>query len=254
MLLTADREIFPDEAAASAVSSPTPPTLSKSSPTIAVLQPKIDRYDASRTISFPVIIAVVLIHAVLIGSLMQMRHHYVRHREARMEVVNLMPPAAPPPADEVPPPPSPPQVVAPQPIVQTPVPPMPQVMTTPDPVPVHSVVAVAPAPSVPSAPVTVAGPSTVQLGDLATRMLSGKPPRYPVESRKLREQGTVVLALTLGLDGRVANVAIAQSSGFSRLDNAARDAVKRWRWEPTIRGGQPVLVKGVVEIPFVLTA
>ncbi|MBJ7378314.1 energy transducer TonB, partial [Sphingobium sp.] len=45
---------------------------------------------------------------------------------------------------------------------------------------------------------------------------------------------------------------VSQSSGFARLDDAARDAVKGWRWKPTIRGGQPVRVRGVVEIPFIL--
>jgi periplasmic protein TonB len=60
------------------------------------------------------------------------------------------------------------------------------------------------------------------------------------------------LAVTLGIDGAVESLTIAQSSGFSRLDAAARDAVRTWRWKPTIRDGQPVKVKGVVEIPFVL--
>ncbi len=89
-------------------------------------------------------------------------------------------------------------------------------------------------------------------GDLSAQMVSGKPPRYPIESRRKREQGTVVLALTLGLDGAVESLTIARSSGFSRLDDAARDAVRKWRWRPMIQQGQPVKVKGVVEIPFVL--
>ncbi|KEQ53939.1 TonB family protein [Sphingobium chlorophenolicum] len=92
----------------------------------------------------------------------------------------------------------------------------------------------------------------MQGGDLGARMIAGKPPRYPIDSRRKREQGTVVLALTLGLDGAVENLAIAQSSGFPRLDHAARDAVRGWRWKPLMRDGQPVRVRGVVEIPFVL--
>jgi protein TonB len=83
-------------------------------------------------------------------------------------------------------------------------------------------------------------------------MIAGKPPRYPVESRRKREQGTVLLALTLAPDGSVDTIAVARSSGFSRLDNAALDAVRRWRWKPMVQQGQPVRVKGVVEIPFVL--
>jgi protein TonB len=83
-------------------------------------------------------------------------------------------------------------------------------------------------------------------------MVAGKPPRYPTESRRKREQGTVVLALVLGLDGAVEQISVSSSSGSDRLDRAALDAVRRWRWEPISRGGQPVKVRGSVEIPFVL--
>ena len=84
------------------------------------------------------------------------------------------------------------------------------------------------------------------------QMIADKPPRYPVESRRKREQGTVVLTLTLGLDGAVENLVVTQSSGFSRLDKAASEAVRGWRWKPVLRSGQPVRVRGVVEIPFIL--
>jgi protein TonB len=83
-------------------------------------------------------------------------------------------------------------------------------------------------------------------------MIAGKPPRYPVDARRKREQGTVILGLVIGLDGRVESVTIAQSSGFPSLDNAARDAARNWRWEPVIRDGQPVRVKGSFDVPFAL--
>src|SRR3546814_12104805 len=83
-------------------------------------------------------------------------------------------------------------------------------------------------------------------------MLSAEPPRYPRESRRHHEEGIVVLALTLDLDGSVAAISVAQSSGFQRLDEAALRAVRKWRWAPTIRSGQAVKVRGLVEIPFVL--
>ncbi|WP_298399843.1 energy transducer TonB [Sphingobium sp.] len=212
-----------------------------------------ERYRARSRPNLPAIIAIVAIHALVIGALIQVRNHVQRMEATKLTVVNLTRPPPPPAAETPPPPPSQPQVVAPPPIVQTPAPPVP-VQTTPDPVPVPSPVPVAvvapspsPAPAAPPAP-----PSIVQGGDLGTQMVAGKPPRYPVESRRKHEQGTVVLTLILGLDGAVETVSVSQSSGSSRLDNAARDAVKGWRWKPTIRGGQPVRVKGVVEIPFVL--
>jgi protein TonB len=110
----------------------------------------------------------------------------------------------------------------------------------------------APAPPEPSPPAPPAPPAVVQAGDLGAQMVSGRPPRYPVDSRRQREQGVVLLALTLGIDGRVSSISIARSSGHARLDNAARDAVRQWRWSPVLRSGVAVIVKGVVEIPFVL--
>ncbi len=209
-----------------------------------------DRFGANRTPNLPVIAVILILHAALIFALVQVRQHVVRAREAKLTVVNLTPPPPPPAAEEPPPPPVKPEVVAPPPIVRTPVPPVQQVATTPDPAPSTP----SPAPvAAPPAPVAVAVPSsTIQAGDIGTQMVSGKPPRYPVESRRKREQGTVVLSITLGLDGGVESITVARSSGFRRLDDAARDAVRGWRWKPTVRDGQAVRVRGVVEIPFVL--
>ena len=132
-------------------------------------------------------------------------------------------------------------------MLQTPRP-APPIVTVAEP-PREPVDVAVPAPPPPSPP---APPSVVKASDLGTRMIAGEPPRYPVECRRRREQGTVVLALTLDLEGVVSAISIARSSGFSRLDDAALRAVRKWRWAPTMRDGQPVMVKGLVEIPFVL--
>lgn len=211
------------------------------------------RYGARSRPNLTAIIAIVAVHALAIGALIQVRQHVQRAEEAKLTVVNLTPPPPPPAAEAPPPPPSKPEVVAPPPIVQTPVPPVHTVQTTPDPSPVPTpapVTVAVPGPPAPAAP--PAPPSIVQGGDLGAQMVAGKPPRYPVESRRKHEQGTVILSLIVGLDGAVESINVAQSSGSSRLDNAARDAVKGWRWRPILRSGQPVRVKGVVEIPFIL--
>lgn len=83
-------------------------------------------------------------------------------------------------------------------------------------------------------------------------MIAAEPPRYPLESRRKREQGVVVLQVTLDTSGAVADISVARSCGYDRLDQAALKAVKRWRWSPTRRGGQDVIVRGLVEIPFEL--
>ncbi|WP_252217111.1 energy transducer TonB, partial [Clostridium sp. CMCC3677] len=72
-------------------------------------------------------------------------------------------------------------------------------------------------------------------GDLSSKMISAKPPSYPLESRRLHEEGTVVLAVLLSAEGQVAGISIAQSSGSDRLDQAALAAVRKWRWAPVFR-------------------
>ncbi|WP_445190632.1 TonB family protein [Sphingobium sp. HWE2-09] len=232
---------------ASAPAAPLPPVATS---------PAASRYGARSRPNLTAVVAILAVHALALGALIQVRHQAQRVEVAKLTVVNLSPPPPPPPpASETPlPPPSAPQVVASPPIVQTPTPPAPVVQTSPDPVPVPTpapTVAVSPGPPAPVAAPT-ATPSLVQNGDLGTQMVAGKPPRYPVESRRKHEQGTVVLTLILAVDGGVESIVVSQSSGSPRLDEAARDAVKGWRWKPTIRGGQPVRVKGVVEIPFIL--
>jgi protein TonB len=71
-------------------------------------------------------------------------------------------------------------------------------------------------------------------------------------SRRAREQGTVVLKVTVGLDGRVAQIDVSRSSGFDRLDRAALGAVRHWRWSVTRQNGAAMMVQGLVSIPFVL--
>lgn len=209
------------------------------------------RYGQSKSPNWVIIALILAVHAVLITAIMHVRHQVQRREELRLSVVNLTPPAPPPPQDAPPPPPSKPQIVAPAPVVRLATR-SPQIATTPiaQPVAVSAPTVIAPAPTVALA--APSPPSTVQGGDLSTQMVSGKPPRYPIESRRKHEQGTVVLALTLGTDGAVEAIAVTRSSGFARLDDAARDAVRKWRWRPLVQQGRAVKVKGVVEIPFVL--
>ncbi|QPI75633.1 energy transducer TonB [Sphingobium fuliginis] len=208
------------------------------------------RYGADRRASLPAIALIIAVHAALIFVIMQARHHGHPRKAERLSVINLTP-QPPPPAEAPPPGPSHPQIMAPPPLIEIPRA-LPQLVA---PAPPDQTLSPAPASfSVPSiASVTTPAPSSfVQDGDLGAKMIAGKPPRYPLESRRKREQGTVLLMLTLALDGSVETVAISRSSGFARLDDAALDAVRRWRWNPVIQGGEPVRVRGVVEIPFLL--
>lgn len=203
------------------------------------------RYGEARRFNVRAIALTVAIHALLIGGLFGLRYQADRKAEPKLISVNLTPPGTPPPpAPAAEPQPHKATIQAPIPLIQTPRP-APPVATTADPVQVTP-----PQPAAPPAP--PAPPSVVQSSDLGARMISGRPPRYPMESRRSGEQGTVVLALTVGTDGGVANIAVQRSSGFPRLDDAARGAVRTWRWAPILRDGVAVMVRGIVEIPFVL--
>ncbi len=58
------------------------------------------------------------------------------------------------------------------------------------------------------------------------------PPVYPKESQRKREHGTVVLLVLVDTLGRPAQVEVERSSGYSRLDAAARDAVEKFLFRP----------------------
>ncbi len=73
-------------------------------------------------------------------------------------------------------------------------------------------------------------------------------PAYPSRARSLGIQGTTLLHVLVSDSGRVAEVVVKQSAGHPDLDQAAADAVRRWRFEPARRGSDPVEMW--VELPF----
>lgn len=226
-------------------SFPPPRTLEADAPAVPA-----SRYGEGRRPSFRCVAAVIGFHVVALVALVQAEVIAVHKKPPPPLVVDLI--ATPP----VPPPPP----AAPQPEVkqvqpvQTPLVAPPPLVATPTPPPPVAIVAETPPPqAVVVAPVAkAAGVSAPISVDLATKLISAKPPRYPVESRRRHEEGTVVLWVRLAIDGTVADLGVGKTSGFERLDQAALEAVKRWRWAPTLVGGQPVEVRGTLPFPFVL--
>ncbi len=76
-------------------------------------------------------------------------------------------------------------------------------------------------------------------------------PVYPPIAHSARIQGTVVLDATIGTDGIVRNVRVLRSVPL--LDQAAIDAVKQWRYAPTLLNDQPVAVVMTVQVRFILS-
>jgi protein TonB len=86
-------------------------------------------------------------------------------------------------------------------------------------------------------------------GVSAPRALYAPDPEYSEEARKAKYQGTVVLWVVVGADGRPRDIRIARSVGMG-LDEKAVEAVRQWRFEPAHRDGTPVAVQINVEVSF----
>ncbi len=73
-------------------------------------------------------------------------------------------------------------------------------------------------------------------------------PLYPEVARRADVKGIVILEVTVGVDGSVSNVRPLRS--IPLLDQAALEAVRQWRYSPTIVNGQSVPVVLTVTVPF----
>jgi protein TonB len=80
--------------------------------------------------------------------------------------------------------------------------------------------------------------------------LSNPPPAYPALSRRLREQGRVVLRVHVTAAGAVDEAQVRTSSGHARLDDSALETVKRWKFVPAKRGPEPMAAWVLVPISF----
>ena len=67
-----------------------------------------------------------------------------------------------------------------------------------------------------------------------------RPPLYPFEAAQRGEHGNVILLIHVSPDGFAAGVDVVKSSGYPVLDQAARDAVSKWRFIPAVKDGVPI--------------
>ena len=73
-------------------------------------------------------------------------------------------------------------------------------------------------------------------------------PSYPSAAREQGLEGVVVLGVLVGVNGRPVEIAVRTSSGARTLDEAAVDAVTRWRFSPAREGRKAV--ESWVEVPL----
>lgn len=149
---------------------------------------------------------------------------------------------------------------------RTPTPPTPTPHVTPTPL-VSTAAPTAAAPIVPAPAMTPAAatpagnqrPSTANAAPAAVVLpssdadyLNNPAPVYPGMSRRMSEQGTVLLRVFINTEGRAEKAEIRTSSGYSRLDEAALSTAQGWRYVPGKRAGVPEAMWFNVPIRFVL--
>ncbi len=110
----------------------------------------------------------------------------------------------------------------------------------------------APQPALPPAPPKPAPVMRIRKGGEveAALALFTPPPVYPPLAIRARVQGTVRIHAIIGTDGTVQELRVL--SGNPLLVNAAREAVTRWRYQPTLLNGEPVEVDTEIDVNFVL--
>ena len=204
--------------------------------------------------------SVVLFH---VAALWALQSGLIRKAAEVVIPVEILSEFIEPPKPKEPPPPPP----APKPKeVRTPPPPRPVAVRTPAPAPTAPVGVIEPQPPAPplappappapptppSPPPAPPAPPAVQLPSSNADYLNNPKPVYPAMSKRLGEQGKTIVRVLIGVDGLPKSASIRQSSGYERLDEAARTAVMSWRYVPGKRNGVVEPMEFNVPINWVL--
>jgi protein TonB len=163
-------------------------------------------------------------------------------------IMDLPPP--PPPPENLEEPPPPPPVDVPPPVVPPPLIDLPSFEgpTTAITVQVRQEQPRA-APQAPPRQVQITPPRIKARGDRIAAAINAC---YPSASRRLSEEGRVVVTITIGADGRAGAMSVAQKSGFDRIDAAAECVIRKLPFEPGKRDGVPVEAQATLPIVFKL--
>jgi protein TonB len=112
------------------------------------------------------------------------------------------------------------------------------------------------APEAPPAPAAVAmavpAPAPIVPPRFDAAYLENPAPAYPALARRMHEQGKVLLRVFVTERGGAERVELRASSGSARLDQAALETVRHWRFVPARQGAEPVPAWVVVPISFSL--
>jgi TonB family protein len=104
--------------------------------------------------------------------------------------------------------------------------------------------------SVGNAPLTNAG-ERIQMSTDARQVLAHPVrPEYPLLARQMKVEGIVQLSAFVGKDGGIQNLSVL--AGPTILADAAREAVKQWRFRPHLKDGQPVETQIPITVNFTI--
>lgn len=120
------------------------------------------------------------------------------------------------------------------------------------PKPAEQVKESAPAPAAETPPKSMQTAPVALSSELAVSCPKLTPPEYPAISRRMGEEGKLILRVELDENGRIDKAKVLNSSGYERLDAAALTAVKSWQCNPSLRDGQPVRAVALQPFNFVL--
>jgi protein TonB len=76
-------------------------------------------------------------------------------------------------------------------------------------------------------------------------------PDYPLLAKQMKVQGSVLLQALIGKDGNIQDLHVL--SGPTILSEAARQAVKQWRFKPYVQGGEPVETEARITVNFTIS-
>ena len=85
---------------------------------------------------------------------------------------------------------------------------------------------------------------------VAAKVVSRVTPVYPTEARMQHISGTVRMHAIIAKDGSIKNLEVI--SGHPTLVDAALEAVRQWRYQPTMIEGQPVEIDTTIDVIFAL--
>lgn len=211
----------------------------------------------------PIVVCTLLAHVALVVALWYAKPWAPGPQPPpRLEVALIAPPE---PEKPKPPPPRVPNRPPPRPqplaiVAPVPMPPVPMPTMIPTPLvsmPVVSPItvveaAVVTAPPAPPAKPIEPPPVDVVQPRFDAAYLDNPAPIYPAAAKRTGEEGRVLLRVLVSSDGLAQTVDVAKSSGFERLDAAALEAVRRWRFVPARRGDANVAAYVNVPVAFAI--